>query len=80
MKARDIIANWPRGRTTSSHRHAVKDDWIWLLHTYNPRAQEELAATADYHKAQQRMIDTFFARWRTTRPKYAVTLTGLELT
>lgn len=60
MKARDIIAGWPRGRSNSEPfdcdsgiRFLVRDA------AYISAATREMAANHTYHERQQRMVDEF---------------------
>jgi hypothetical protein len=67
LKARDIIAGWPRGRSTSAFT-ITRADLEWLQFVNRARRFDEMIASVEYHEAQQRMIDDYFERWRQPRP------------
>ena len=81
IKARDIIAGWPRGRSTLPTYH--NDRWrcgmrwpmlaltgfmgVTSLKAYEARLiAEDDQAERDYHEAQQRMVDD----WQNAHPRY----------
>ena len=68
IKARDLVAGWPRGRSTSSPYFGM-EPW-WLCYMYLPvtsLSRYEAASnyvieqkrTVAYHEAQQKMFDDF---------------------
>src|ERR1700722_10392640 len=72
-KARDIIAGWPRGRSTStsSYYRYEADMLVFMLfgrsHWSAPdlfRAEDELAASAFYHREQAAMLDKHRSEYR----------------
>ena len=62
LKARDIIAGWPKPRST-----AVMPAWRSLV-SGNCILFDEVLATINYHEAQQRMVDHYFAQYRLPPP------------
>lgn len=74
VKARDLVAGWPRGRSTGTFidtRDLLEFcRWRWT----NTKCPEiplllaDLEQSVAYHEGQQRMVDAFFAAWRTLPP------------
>lgn len=66
LKARDIIAGWPRGRSTLA---AI--DWreqeIFRMH-WPPQKAFEYFGDRVYHQGQQLMLDNYFEQWRQPPP------------
>lgn len=65
QKARDIIAGWPRGRSTSYFRHwEFVDDWYMYLRYRSQteligRLKRDQAESAAYHERQSQMVDAW---------------------
>jgi len=87
-KARDIIAGWPRGRSTStsSYYKYEAEMLIFMLfgrtHWSAPdlfRAEDELAANSVYHREQQRMFDWYVSQYRTPKSEMMVDCCGREI-
>jgi hypothetical protein len=86
IKARDVIAGWPKGRSTSGFS-TTRLDLTFIVAvrsgrgrflTANPEADcaflKELEAGVLYHEAQQRMVNEFLERWRTPDKTHAVVI------
>lgn len=63
VKARDIVAGWPRGRSTV----VLWSNWelLWFL-TRTPKSEKFFALGLEvaYHEGQQEMQNAYFERWR----------------
>ena len=61
MKARDLVPNWPRGRTTETVGGgcAWKAGWMWY-----PDAEwlADHEADVEYHRQQQKMLWDFLEK------------------
>lgn len=57
MKAREIIAGWPRGRSTSSRRR-----WLELPVLDDIEYRAERWADIAYHRDQQIMVTRYFEK------------------
>jgi hypothetical protein len=65
MKARNIIADWPRGKSTESLARGWEYELMhypWVRLTDQTRAYYE--ENAAYHREQQAMFDAYIERYR----------------
>ena len=63
MKARDIISDWPRGRSTTSFGHQYSSALIWGRISWTAsdfhKLAEEVKANNKYHQKQKAMFDVY---------------------
>lgn len=80
LKARDIVKGWPRSRSTSYGwpRSDCYLEPFFLLLNKPPRGEfiDEAIASREYHRAQQRMNDACFERWRKPLPRLRIPLSN----
>jgi hypothetical protein len=88
LKARDIIAGWPRGRSTSTSSYYLYEAEMLIFVLFGRtswnatdlfKAEDEISASAAYHREQQRMFDWYVSRYRAPKSEMMIDCCGRKL-
>lgn len=80
LKARNLIAGWPRGRSTTAS--AVNMRWQWddftMFYLHKAYLQRDIDRDREYHDDQARMLDWWHSQYRVPEDKFMVDCRGFR--